>query len=50
MIHQIPKQYALLLLHSSFQQQLRHLLRQLQLEGLADLWKEADQLLELAVS
>ena len=41
-IRNLPKQHALLCLRLSFQNQLRHLLRTLPVEGLRDIWQRLD--------
>jgi hypothetical protein len=41
-LQELPKQYSLLLLRTSIQLLLRHLQRQLNPEGLEDLWEKAD--------
>ena len=48
-LRDLPKQHALLLLRGSIQLLLRHLLRQLNPEGLLDLWEEADSLILRAI-
>jgi len=45
----LPKQHALLLLRGSIQLLLRHLLRQLEPEGLEDLWEKTDALIYNAI-
>ena len=45
----LPKQHTLLLLRGSIQLLLRHLLRQLNPEGLTDLWAQVDQRIEALV-
>ncbi|KFA71007.1 hypothetical protein S40288_10395 [Stachybotrys chartarum IBT 40288] len=46
----LPKQHALLLLRGSTQLLLRHLLWQLEPEGLADLWARADALIQETIA
>ena len=41
-IRDLPKQHALLCLRLSLQNQLRHLLRMLPVEGLCDIWRQLD--------
>ena len=48
-LRDLPKQYAILLLRSSIQLLLRHLLRQLDPAGLQDLWEQADKRIEATV-
>ncbi|KAM5521598.1 hypothetical protein FOXYSP1_15489 [Fusarium oxysporum f. sp. phaseoli] len=45
----LPKQHSLLLLRGSIHLLLRHLLRQLNPEGLSDLWERADILIKEAI-
>ncbi|WP_204273408.1 hypothetical protein, partial [Stenotrophomonas maltophilia] len=45
----LPKQHSLLLLRGSIHLLLRHLLRQLNPEGLSDLWERTDILIKEAI-
>ena len=48
-LQDLPKQHSLLLLRGSIHLLLRHLLRQLNPEGLSDLWERADILIKEAI-